>query len=72
MAKNNTEQAVRTDLADSMYRHAADLKTLAMDPMLSMPKYVAIREGLEQICGKLMSLQADMSFMPFDTKESKI
>lgn len=67
MSTELIERAARAELADAMYRHASDLKTLAMGPMLLMPKYAAIREGLEQVCGKLMSLQADMGFMPFDS-----
>jgi hypothetical protein len=69
MSSEMVERETRTELADALYRHATDLKALAMSSMLSMQKYSAIREGLEQVCGNLMHLQADMGFLPFDTTE---
>jgi len=64
MNQEDVERAARAELVNSLYRHAIDLRGLAMSPMLSLPKYALIREDLEQVCGKLMSLQADISYMP--------
>jgi hypothetical protein len=67
MSPEHIERAARTELSDSLYQHAAGLKSLAMQPLLLQPKYAAIREGLEHACGKLMHLQSDIGYLPFDS-----
>lgn len=48
-------------LMDALYSHASGIKSLTMaDASLQLPQFAGIREQLDDIAGKLMTLQAEI------------
>lgn len=48
-------------LMDALYSHAAAIKSLTMaDALLQLPQFAGIREQLDDIAGKLMTMQTEI------------
>lgn len=67
MSDELVEREARTELMDALYQHAIAIHNLALNPMLTLPKYSLLKEELEGIEGRLMSMQADIGTLPFDS-----
>lgn len=59
------ERDARTEMMNALYQHAVAIHNLALDPMLTLPKYSFVGEDLRSIEGRLMSMQADIGAIPF-------
>ena len=66
MSNELSEREARIKLMDELYRHATELHNTCLDPILTLPKFAAVKSELKEIERRLMSIQSDIGMLAFN------